>query len=155
MGGASLDAVGAAPTDGQVLEQVKFDVRRRLDSPNDARPQLERRLLDQFIREANSIQIVMQILAPTAVTSVAGHSDPRAAITPVASSSYVLRRFVGEKHIGALVPALGPSLEPATSRGQRGEISFIVDAHQDIDVFRIGFLGEKRTDQCDASNSWQ
>ena len=88
-----------------------LDVRRQLAATCDVRPDCDWRREDQGAVQTNRVEIVMKVWPPPAMKRVARLSHTGSAVSPVARSSDVRTAFIGKKHVGAPIEALGVVLQ--------------------------------------------
>jgi hypothetical protein len=88
------------------LNKFHFDVLRKLRASYDIWPQLKRWRCDQRRVEGHRVKIVMQESSSSTVAGVAGRSNARPALPPVAGAADVPAFRIGEKDIGSFVLAL-------------------------------------------------
>jgi len=88
-----------------------LDVRRQLVATCDVRPKGDGWRQDQGAVQTNRVEIVVKVRPPPAMRRVARPSHTGSAVSPVARSSDVRTAFIGKKHVGAPIEALGMALQ--------------------------------------------
>jgi hypothetical protein len=129
----------------QLRDQKRLRVRRHGTARDDARPQLHRRSGDERWAQGHDLQIVVQVLALTAVECAAGHAPPALAV--VADAAQVAPRRVGEEDVGSQVDGLRPPLEASPEAGERSKVDSGVDGDEHVGILRHGLVGGERAEQ--------
>src|SRR5882724_4746765 len=96
----------------------------------------------------------MQVGPSPTMQRVACEPNPGFAYSPRADPAQVTR-LVGQEDVCATVLALEPPLEPSSGCRQRGEIGAAADEDEQVDIFRVGAVGEQRANQRDPLNAGQ
>ena len=90
--------------------------------------------------------------APT-VPRVAGNSDARAALTPMAGAANVISGQIGQKDIGTAIAALGATLQSSTCGRKCGEIGIVVHRDQYVCIFGVVLVFCQGTDESNSPNT--
>lgn len=114
------------------------------------RKQLERRLTDELRRQRDGLQIVMEERPPAAMDCVAclAHAGPT--IAPRTRASEVCPILGSEEQVRATANALGPTSHAPGKHGEACEVARLADGDEHINVLRVRFISENRSEQGDA-----
>jgi ribosomal protein S5 len=77
--------------------------------------------------------------APT-VLGIARDSNTWPAVSPMAGTTDVSSRRIGQENVCALVSALSSAFESSAGNGESGEVGVIIDGYKDIGVLRVAFV---------------
>ena len=120
------------------------------ENPNDlVGPQFERRRGNDFLRQPDRAQVIVQVVTPAAVESIAGQPDPGSALLPVAGASEIVPLGIGQEDLAAPVDALGTALEPPPQPRQWLQVGVLGHGDQEVRVLRFGLFCRQRADQGD------
>lgn len=117
--------------------QLRLDIIRNVTTAHDSRAKLERRCLDQRGIESHGAKIIMQKGPASTVLGVAGDSDTGPTVAPMAGTTDICSRRIGEEDVCALASTLSPAFEPSAGSGEGSEVGVIIDRHKNIDVLRV------------------
>src|SRR5438093_11985352 len=137
----------------QWLNKLGLDVPGKWSTRHNRRPKFQRRGLDQTTVERHHVQVVVQKGPASTVTSVTGQPYSGSTLTPMADTTDVRARRIGEEDIGALVPTLGFALESPTSSRERGKVGIVIYRHQHVGIFRIMLVSDQRPDESNSSHT--
>ncbi len=116
----------------QVREQQCFDVSGHSEASDNERPKFERRCYDQISRQSQNVQVVVEVIAATAVLRLA--KGTRVTFPIMADAAEVTCGLVGEENVGTEVDVLSGALEAAASKRQLVKINCVIDSDKNISV---------------------
>src|SRR6266542_780550 len=95
----------------------------------------------------------MQIVPFPTVQRVTRAAYPRSTSLPRTRATDVPTLNIREKNIRASIQLLSSALDLPAQTGQRLEVKIVINHHQEVDVFRILFVGCNRPKKRNLANS--
>jgi hypothetical protein len=154
LGNTMAAAVGRPLSDG-VLEGCNdfFEIGRQVTAPLDGGPQRDRRRSDDAVTQRQRIEIVMEMWPAPAMARITRLPQAGPTVLPPTNPTDVVAELVRKKHVSASIDTLRVALQPARTPGQRCEVDIVSDNHEHVDVLRIRFRRNNRSDQGNPANA--
>ena len=129
----------------EASEQKCLNVSRNSQASDDPWPKFQRRRGDQFARQGEDMQVVVEVTAAAAMLRPAGGT--RMTFPIMTDAAQITPAFVGEENVGAEIDSLTGSFEPAPGICQSIKIDGSIDRDQNVGVVRDCLCRRQRSDE--------
>ena len=130
-----------------------LDVLRHSAAPHHGRPNLDWRIRDERLSQANVSKVVVQVRPPPTVQRVTGCPNAWPTFAPSTRAPEVVPALVGQKHIRPMIQPLKSTLQSARTACERRQIGSVRDGDQQVDIFGRRLRRHDRADERDSPNA--